>query len=71
VAVSSATESVLGRSPNGTFRVGVVGELAAKFQKMDEGLSRLERPTARIYDLLLGPPFGRAQLTNRLDKAVG
>jgi hypothetical protein len=30
-AVSSATELVLGRSPNDTFRVEVVGELATKF----------------------------------------
>jgi hypothetical protein len=30
-AVSSATESVLGRSPNNTFRLEVVGELAIEF----------------------------------------
>jgi hypothetical protein len=30
-AVSSATESVLGRSPNNTFRLEVVGELAVEF----------------------------------------
>jgi hypothetical protein len=32
-AVSSATEFVLGRSPNKSFRVEVVDELIAKFQK--------------------------------------
>jgi hypothetical protein len=55
-AVSSATELVLGHSPSDTFRVGEVGELAAKFQKMEERWSRLERLAVRIYDLLLRPP---------------
>jgi hypothetical protein len=36
VAVSSAIESMLGRSPDGTFSVEVVGELAAKFQRLEE-----------------------------------
>jgi hypothetical protein len=40
--VSSATESALGRSPNDTFRVEVVVELVAKFQKLEEQRSRLE-----------------------------
>jgi hypothetical protein len=34
--VSSATESVLGCSPNDTFRVELVGKLAVKFQKPEE-----------------------------------
>jgi hypothetical protein len=33
VVVSSAMESELGCSPNGTFRVDIVGELATEFQK--------------------------------------
>jgi hypothetical protein len=32
-AVSSTTEFKLGRSPNGTFRVEIVDELVAKFQR--------------------------------------
>jgi hypothetical protein len=35
-AVSSAVESVLGRSPDEAFRVEVVGELVAKFQRLEE-----------------------------------
>jgi hypothetical protein len=48
-----------------------VGELGAKFQKIEEWLSRLERPSVRICDLLLGPPFGQAQLSDCLDEAIG
>jgi hypothetical protein len=36
VAVSSASESELGRSPRDTFRAEVVGELAAEFQKVED-----------------------------------
>jgi hypothetical protein len=32
-AVSSTMEFTLGRSPNGTFRVEIVDELVAKFQR--------------------------------------
>jgi hypothetical protein len=32
--------------------------------------SKLERPTTRICDLLLGPPPSRAWLAGRLDEAV-
>jgi hypothetical protein len=60
VAVSSATESALGCLPNDTFPGEVVGELIAKFQKLEERRSRLEWPTVRMCDLLLGPPPGRA-----------
>jgi hypothetical protein len=41
-----------------------------KFQKMEDRCSRLERPTMRIYDLLLGPPAGRARLADHLDEVV-
>jgi hypothetical protein len=58
--VSSVAELVLGHSPSDTFHVEVVGELAAKFQKMEDQRSRLERATTRICDLLLGPPTGQA-----------
>jgi hypothetical protein len=37
--VSSTVESVLGRSPNDIFHMEVVGELAVKFQKMEERCS--------------------------------
>jgi hypothetical protein len=55
-AVSSVVESVLGCSPNDTFHVEVVGDLVAKFQKLEEWRSWLERPTARICGRLLGLP---------------
>jgi hypothetical protein len=35
VAVSSAAESVLGRSPSDTAHVEVVGELVTEFQKVE------------------------------------
>jgi hypothetical protein len=58
--VSSTTESTLGCSPNDTFHVEIVGELVATFQKLEEQRSWLERPTVRIYDLLLGLPPNQA-----------
>jgi hypothetical protein len=70
-AVSSAVESVLGRSPSDTFRVGVVAELSAEFHKMEEQRSWLDRPIVRMCDLLLGPPSGLAQLADRLDEDAG
>jgi hypothetical protein len=70
-AVSSAAVSVLGRSPGNTSRVEVVGELVTEFQKVEGRRSKLEWPTARIYDLLLRPPPGRAWLAGRLDEATG
>jgi hypothetical protein len=48
----------------------VVGELVAKFQKLEEQCSRLERPTMRICDLLLRPPPGRTRLTDHLNEAT-
>jgi hypothetical protein len=53
-------ESVLGRSPNNTTRAEVVGELAAKFQKVEGCRLKLKWHAARICDLLLGPPPSRA-----------
>jgi hypothetical protein len=41
-AVSSAAESALARSPDEIFRVEVVGELVAGFQKLEERCSWLE-----------------------------
>jgi hypothetical protein len=69
--VSSAVESVLGHSLDKIFHVEVVGELVAEFQRLEERHSRLERPTMRICDLLLGPLPSRAQLANHLDEAAG
>jgi hypothetical protein len=60
VVVSTTTESVLGHSPSDTFHMEVVSKLATKYQKMKDQCSRLGRPTARIYDLLLGSPPGQA-----------
>jgi hypothetical protein len=50
----------LGRSPNETFWVEVLGELVAKFRKQEEWCLWLERPQMRVCDLHLGPPFDRA-----------
>jgi hypothetical protein len=44
----------------------VVRELAAEFQKVEGHCSKLERPTAGIYDLLLGE-----ELADHLDEAIG
>jgi hypothetical protein len=41
-AVTSSTESVLGRSPSYTFRVEVVSEPTTRFQKAKDQCSRLE-----------------------------
>jgi hypothetical protein len=47
-SVSYAVVSALGHSSNDTFRVEVVGELVADFQKLEERRSRLERLGVRI-----------------------
>jgi hypothetical protein len=67
-AVSSTTESVLGRSPNDIFHMEGVGELAAEFQKVEERCLWRERLGARICDLLLRPPSGQARLANHMHK---
>jgi hypothetical protein len=69
-AVSSAAGFMLGHSTNKIFRVGVVDELIAKFQKQEERRTCLERSSARVYDLFLGPPSGRAQPADRLEEAM-
>jgi hypothetical protein len=51
-AVSSVVEEVLGRLPNETFRVEVMDELVAKFQRQEELCLRLVGLGARICDLL-------------------
>jgi hypothetical protein len=47
-----------------------VGELLVEFWRLEERRSRLERPAARICDLVLGPPLGQAQLADYLDEAA-
>jgi hypothetical protein len=42
----------------------VVDELIAEFRWQEEWLSRLERPSASICDLILGLPSGRARLAD-------
>jgi hypothetical protein len=69
--VTTVVESVLWRSPNDTFRVEVVSEVATEFQKAEDRRSRLERPAVRVCDLLLGPPPGHTRLADRLYEAVG
>jgi hypothetical protein len=70
-AVSSAVEFTLGCSFDETFWVEVMDELVAEFRKLEERCSWLERPSVRIYDLLLAPPSGRDLLIDHLDEAVG
>jgi hypothetical protein len=70
VVVSSAVDSELGCSPNGTLCVDIMGELVTEFQKLEEQTSRLERLVVRINDLLLGPPPGQARLADHLDEAA-
>jgi hypothetical protein len=44
VTVPFVADSALGRSPGEIFRVEVVDELVAEFQRLDERCSQLERP---------------------------
>jgi hypothetical protein len=67
-AVSSGAKFVLGHSPKETFWVEVVNELIAKFWKQEERRSHLERSDARVCDLILRPPTGRARL--RVEQAA-
>jgi hypothetical protein len=69
-AVSSTAESVLGRSPNNIPRVEVVGELVAKMHRVEGCHSKLERPSAKIRELLLRPSLGRAWQADHLEEAV-
>jgi hypothetical protein len=48
-----------------------MNELVAKFWRREELCSWLEGPSARICDLLLGPPPSQAQWANRLAEAAG
>jgi hypothetical protein len=48
----------------------VVSKQVAKFYKLEEWRSWLQRPTMRICHLLLGPPLDGAQLDDHLDKAT-
>jgi hypothetical protein len=58
--VPSSAEVMLGLSRKKAFRVEDVDELVAEFQKQEEWQLRLERPDAKVCDLILGPPSGRA-----------
>jgi hypothetical protein len=64
VAVSSTTEIVFGCSPTEALRVEVEDELVAKFWKLEKEQLRLERPGARVCDLILGLPSGQARLAD-------
>jgi hypothetical protein len=70
VVISSATEIVLRRLPTKTLRVEVVDELVAEFWKQEKRWSRLERHGTSVCDPILGPPFGRAWLADRLKEAT-
>jgi hypothetical protein len=58
-AVSYVVECVLRCSPTKAFWVDVVNELATEFQKQEERRSHREKSSVRVYDLILGPHFGR------------
>jgi hypothetical protein len=66
--VSSVVELMLGNSPNESFLVGIVDELAAKIWKQEEWCSRLEWPGTRVCDLILGLPSDRARLVGQLEE---
>jgi hypothetical protein len=61
---------MVARSPDDTFRLEVVDELVAEFQKLEARRSWLERPSMKIRVLLLGPPFNQARKADPLDKAT-
>jgi hypothetical protein len=69
--VSSVVEFTLWCSLDETFQVEVVDVLVTEFRELEEQRSRLERPGVWIYDLLLGPPSGRARLIDHLDEDAG
>jgi hypothetical protein len=71
MAVSSAVESVLECSPNNVARAEVVGELVAKLHRVEGHHWKLEWPTTKICDLLLGPPPSRAWLADHLEEVPG
>jgi hypothetical protein len=70
VVVSSIAKLVLGHSPDESFQVEVMDELVAKFQRLEELCSWLERPGMRISDPLLGPSLDQAQWADRQGKAA-
>jgi hypothetical protein len=49
--------------------VDTVDDLVAEFQKQ-ERCSHLEKSGVRVCVLILGAPFGRGQLVNRLEEAI-
>jgi hypothetical protein len=59
--VTSVAESMLGCSPDETFRVEIMDELVTQFQKLEDLCLRLERPDVKIYDLLLVLPPDQAR----------
>jgi hypothetical protein len=69
-AVTSAKELVLWHSLNETFWVEIADELVANFQRLEELCSWLERPSVRIYDLLLRPSLDQARWADHLDEAA-
>jgi hypothetical protein len=71
VAVTSAIELVLGHLLDKTFYVEITDELVAQFWKLEELCSRLEQPSARIYDLLLMLLVDQVRWANHLDEPVG
>jgi hypothetical protein len=70
VVVTSTVALVLGCSPDETFRVEIMDEVVAQFQKLEELCLGRERPDTRICDLLQGPPPDQARWADRLDEAV-
>jgi hypothetical protein len=58
VAVSLATQSILGHLPVDAFHAGVVGEMVARFWERAEWCLHLEISGSKVYDLVLGPVDG-------------
>jgi hypothetical protein len=68
--VSSAAQSVLGRSPTEAFQADVVGEMLVEFRKKEEWYLCLENSDWRVCNLILGSPDDRARSTDRLEEVV-
>jgi hypothetical protein len=68
--VSLAAQSILGHLLVDGSHVGVMGEMAVRFQERAEWCSCLEASGSRVCNLILGPADGRAHLVARLEESA-
>jgi hypothetical protein len=71
VAVSLATQSIVGHLPIDVSKVGVVREMVARFWEWAEWCSRLKTYGSRVCDVILGPVNGWSHWNTRLEEATG